>query len=189
MSHVDSTTVNGPGVSSPAATGGAGTFFEQHVDAYWLAQLLVRAVPPILLDSAVVEIHFQTEHLGWSTDDFLLIGETGAGSRRKLAGQVKRSFTVSAADDDCKQVVLDFWKDFCSPARLCRDTDRLALVTQRGTNTLLEHFVGLLDCARASRDGSEFEQRLGPQGFIPRKAVTYCGELQKIIGAPESPEM
>ena len=28
-------------VSSPAATGGAGTFFEEHVGAYWLAQLLV----------------------------------------------------------------------------------------------------------------------------------------------------
>ena len=35
-------------VSSPTSTGGAGTFFEQHVDAYWLAQLLVRGIPPIL---------------------------------------------------------------------------------------------------------------------------------------------
>jgi len=34
-------------VSSSAATGGAGTTFEQHVGAYWLAQLLVRGLPPI----------------------------------------------------------------------------------------------------------------------------------------------
>ena len=33
-------------VSSPAATGGAGTTFEQHVGAYWLVQLLVGAIPP-----------------------------------------------------------------------------------------------------------------------------------------------
>jgi hypothetical protein len=82
-------------VSSPASTGGAGPFFEQHVDAFWLAQLLVRAIPPILLDCTVTEVHFQTEHFGWNTDDFLVVGENGAGSRRRLIGQVKWTFTVS----------------------------------------------------------------------------------------------
>src|SRR6266550_2576636 len=99
-------------VSSPASTGGAGTFFEQHVDAYWLAQLLVRGIPPILHDCAVVEVHLQTERLGWHTDDFLIVGESGSGNRRKLAGQVKRTFTVSATDDECKKAVQDFWEDF-----------------------------------------------------------------------------
>src|SRR5437764_5251452 len=98
-------------VSSPAATGGAGTYFEQHVDAYWLAQLLVRGIPPILNDCALVEVHLQTEHLGWHTDDFLIVGEDGSGDRRKLAGQVKRTFTVNAADEECRQAVQDFWKD------------------------------------------------------------------------------
>src|SRR2546430_4158449 len=151
--------------SSPASTGGAGTAFEQHVDAYWLAQLLVRGIPPILHDCAVVEVHLQTAHLGWQTDDFLLVGENGSGTRRKLAGQVKRTFTVSATDDDCKQSVQDFWKDFRNPQQFSPDTDRLALVTLRGTNTLLEHFSGLLDCARATRDGAEFERRLATPGF------------------------
>src|SRR5437899_10423920 len=99
-------------VSSPAATGGAGTFFEQHVDAYWLAQLLVRAIPPILHNCAVVEVHFQTERLGWNTDDFLVVGENGLGSRRKLVGQVKRTFTISSTDEECKKAVRDFWMDF-----------------------------------------------------------------------------
>ena len=39
-------------VSSPASTGGAGTVFEHHVGAYWLAQLLVSGIPPILIDTA-----------------------------------------------------------------------------------------------------------------------------------------
>src|SRR5688572_6980818 len=80
-------------VSSPASTGAAGTYFEQHVGAYWLTQLLVRGISPILLDCAVVEVNLQTEHLGWHTDDFLIVGENGSGDRRKLAVQVKRSFT------------------------------------------------------------------------------------------------
>jgi hypothetical protein len=45
-------------VSSPASTGGAGTTFEQHAAAYWLAQLLVRGIPPILVDTIVIEVCF-----------------------------------------------------------------------------------------------------------------------------------
>src|SRR5262245_32141074 len=81
-------------VSSPASTGGAGTTFEQHVGAYWLAQLLVGAIPPILIDTTVSAVSFQTEHLGWHTDDFLVICERPDGPNLSLVGQVKRSFTV-----------------------------------------------------------------------------------------------
>ena len=170
-------------VSSAASTGGAGTTFEQHVGAYWLAQLLVGAVPPIAIDTTVAKVSFQTERLGWHTDDFLVVSTVGAVSRN-LPGQVKRSFTVSASDQECVQAVTDFWRDFNGP-RFSKDHDRIALVTLRGTNTLLEHFLGLLDCARAARDGVEFEQRLAIQGFISRKAARYCGELQTIIGDVE----
>ena len=172
-------------ISSPAATGGAGTIFEQHVDAYWLALLLVRGIPPILRDCTVDEVCLQTEHLGWHTDDFLVVGQNGSGQHRKLAGQVKRNFTVSATDDECKKAVQDFWKDFKNPERFSQTSDRFALVTLRGTNTLLEHFSGLLHCARASRDGGEFDRRLSTDGFINAKAVQYCDEIRKIIGETE----
>src|SRR2546425_13214060 len=84
--------------SSPASTGGAGTFFEQHVNAYWLAQLLVQAIPPILKDCTVAKVSFQTEHLGWHTDVFLIIGRDRLANERKLAGQSKMNCTVSAAN-------------------------------------------------------------------------------------------
>ena len=174
---VDATTAR---LSSPASTGGAGTTFEQHVGAYWLAQLLVGAIPPIAIDSTVAEVSFQTERVGWHTDDFLVVGTSG-GVSRNLPGQVKRSFTVSTSDRNCVQTVTDFWRDF-NASHFSKDHDRLVLVTLRGTNTLLDHFVGLLDCARAARDGVEFDQRLATRGFISGTAVRYCGELQKIIG-------
>ncbi|WP_256091683.1 nSTAND1 domain-containing NTPase [Candidatus Thiosymbion oneisti] len=172
-------------VSSPASTGGAGTFFEQHVVAYWLAQLLVRGIPPILIETSVAEVHLQTEHLGWHTDDFLIVCEGPGAADRKLAGQVKRSFTVSTADEECRKAILDFWKDFKNSDQFSPEGDRLVLVTRRGTNTLLEHFVGLLDCARAARDGAEFEHRLATKGFISNKVVHYCDELRKIIAEIE----
>ncbi len=170
-------------VSTPASTGGSGTTFEQHVGAYWLAQLLVGAIPPVLIDATVTEVSFQTERLGWHTDDFLVVC-TSNGVSRKLVGQVKRSFTVSRSDKECVRVVTDFWRDF-NGAHLSKGLDRLALVTLRGTNTLLEHFVGLLDCARAARDGAEFEQRLATDGFISNTAARYCDELQTIVGDVE----
>src|SRR5208282_586281 len=121
-------------ISSPSSTGGAGTVFEQHVDAYWLAQLLVGGIAPILVDSSVVQVHFQTEHLGWRTDDVLVVGQNGSGEIRKLICQAKRTFTISAIDDECKQAIRDFWADFTN-AKLFSSGDRFALITQRGTNT------------------------------------------------------
>jgi hypothetical protein len=172
-------------VSSPAATGGAGPFFEQHVNAYWLALLLVRGIPPILHDCTVLEVCLQTEHLGWNTDDFLIVGENGSGNRRKLAGQVKRTFTVSATDNECKKAIQDFWKDFTNPQKFSATTDRFALVIWRGTNTILEHFAGLLDCARVARNGAEFEARLTIPGFLSSTAIRYCGAIQAIISESE----
>ncbi len=177
---VDATTVR---VSSPASTGGAGTTFEQHVGAYWLAQLLVGAIPPIAIDTTVAEVSFQTKRLGWHTDDFLVVCTSG-GMSRNLPGQVKLSFTVSASNQECVQTVTDFWNDF-NASHFSKDHDRLALVTLRGTNTLLKHYVGLLDCARAARDCIEFEQRLATEGLISTTAVRYCDELKKIIGDVE----
>jgi hypothetical protein len=168
-------------VSSPTSTGGAGVFFEQHVGAYWLAQLLVQGIPPILHDCVVVEVHLQTEHLGWCTDDFLIVGQKGSGDRRKLVGQVKRTFTVSVADEECKKAIRDFWKDFRNSQQFSPETDRFTLVVLRGSNTLLEHFLGLLDCSRAVPGKAEFERRLAIPGFVSAKAVQYYNTLRAIL--------
>jgi hypothetical protein len=59
------------------------------------------------------------------------------------------------------------------------------LITLRGTNTLLEHFAGLLDCARAARDGTDFEGRLTTPGLLSSKAIQYCDEIRTVIGDAE----
>ena len=160
-------------------------FFEQHVAAYWLAQLLVRGIPPILIDTQITEATFQTKRLGWNTDDFLVVCEDADGTPHRLAGHVKRSFRISATDDDCKKVISDFWTDFKTEDRFLSSTDRLLLVTQRGTTTLLKDFVGLLDCARATRTASDFEHRLCTKGLLSAKSVRYSGQICQVIGEIE----
>jgi hypothetical protein len=172
-------------VSTPISTGGEGVFFEQHVAAYWLTQLLVRSIPPILTDTAVTAVHFQTEHLGFNTDDFLVVCTRPGVTTARLVGQVKRSFTISATDDECKKAIGDFWKDFKNANPFNLQHDRLVLVTLRGTNTLLKDFVGLLDCARGAADGEDFLQRLALNGFISKKSVTQCATLCEIVSALE----
>lgn len=172
-------------VSSPTSTGGEGVFFEQHVAAYWLVQLLVRSIPPILTDRGVTEVHFQTEHLGFNTDDFLIVCARAGAPPARLVGQVKRSFTISAADEECRKAIGDFWIDFKKADPFNPGHDRLVLVTLRGTNTLLENFVGLLDCARGAADGEEFQRRLSLDGFISKKSVHQCNELCQIVSAQE----
>ena len=137
------------------------------------------------MDTTVREVSFQAGHLGWQTDDFLVVCAQPDERQRKLVGQVKRSFTVSAKDEECKNTVADFWRDFNSPDRFSADVDRLVLVTLRGTNTVLEHFSGLLDCARAAPDGDAFEQRLAPPGFISSKAAEYGEAVREIIESVE----
>jgi hypothetical protein len=133
----------------------------------------------------VVEAHFQTENLGWNTDDFLILGEDGSQTRRKLVGQVKRTFSVRATDDECKKAIQDYWKDFNNRQLFARDKDRFVLVTLRGTNTLLDHFSGLLDCARAATDEAEFTRRLAVPGFISAKSIQYRDEIQTIVSEIE----
>lgn len=168
-------------ISSPASTGGEGTFFEQHVNAYWLALLLVESVPPIFLRTTIQEVNFQTKHLGWATDDVLIIARTGSGELRRLAGQVKKSLTISANDDDFGEVITDAWTDFNNGTLFSKDGDAVIFITQLGTTALLRHFVSLLDCARASSTPADFEHRLTKIGLVHAEVRRYGDEVRKVV--------
>jgi hypothetical protein len=168
-------------ISSPEPTGQAGAFFEQHVKATFLALLLVRGVPPILTDCQLEEAHFQTEHLGWKTDDLLLVGLNGPGERRRLAGQMKKSFTVSSKDEDCQKTFIDFWGDFQDDSHFNYDRDRFAIITLRGTETLLGRLNALLDCARASISATDFSHRITTDGYLHQRARRHAAEIRTIV--------
>lgn len=168
-------------VPSPLATGGAGERFEQRLDAYALALLLARSTAPVLLDSAVVEVKLQTRHLGWQTDDLLIVGETSPGVTRQLAIQAKRTFTISAADEECVKTICGMWDDFTATDRFDQERDRLAVATLHGTTTLLGSFDSLLGCATAAIEQADFERRLGLKGYLSQKARDQNEALKTIL--------
>ena len=173
--------MKGSGTASPVATGGGGEQFEQHVVAFALGLLLVRATPPILTDTSVVEVHLQTRHQGWHTDDLLLIGERSNGARRRLALQVKRNFRISADDGECRKTIHGMWNDFLAADRFDEPADQLAVVTLHGTSVLLRDFGALLHCARASIDAGDFGHRVSLDGFLSGKAKDQNGDIQRIL--------
>ncbi len=172
--------MKGKSVASPISTGGGGDQFDQHVAALALGLLLVRGVPPVLTDTAVVEVHLQTRHLGWRTDDLLVIGEGSGGSRRRLALQVKRSFRVSVGADDCRTTILGMWDDFLSD-RFDESQDQLAIATLHGTSVLLRDFASLLECARGAIDSEDFGHRLSLEGFLSKRAKEQNRSIRQIL--------
>ena len=173
-------------VSSPVATGGAGTTFEQHVGAMFLALLLIRGIPAVFKDCQVDEVSFQTEGLGGQTDDLLIVCSSPGHGRRRLAIQVKRTLHVQASSTDCQDTFRDFWSDFNDSDKFVPDSDALLLVTLRGTNTLLEGLGSLLDCARSSSDEADFANRLATPGLSSQEARKCESVIKGIIAAPDS---
>ena len=92
-------------VASVISTGGGGGDFERHVGAYFLALLLTKSFTPIFSDSAPVRVHFQAKRLGWCIDDMVVETQSEAGQSHKIAAQVKRTFTLSATDEECKKTI------------------------------------------------------------------------------------
>ena len=173
-------------VSSPVATGGAGTTFEQHVGATFLALLLTRGIPAVFKDCQVDGVSFQTAGLGWQTDDLLISCSSPEYSQRNLAIQVKRTFHVQASSTDCQETFRGFWSDFNDPNKFDPDSDALLLITLRGTNTLLEGLGSLLDCARNSSDESDFAHRLATPRLSSQEARKCEAVIKGIVSAPDS---
>lgn len=168
-------------VASPEATGQAGAFFEQHVDAAFLALLLVRGVPPFMLRAELTEVHLQAGHLGWATDDIVLVGIDGDGHRRRAAISVKRTFTAAKGDSECVDVFTKAWRDFNSQ-QFDRAHDVIGLVTRPASEKVLRASRVLLDTARASIDGADFMARLALPGYRDKTARTYAATIREVIG-------
>jgi hypothetical protein len=167
--------------SSPTGTGGAGIFFEQRVGAAFLAYLLVRGVPPFLKNCQIDKIHFQAGHLGWRTDDLVVVGRQTDGEECKAAIQVKQSFALAASNEDCVETFEKAWQDFNNASLFRKGRDVLVLITGPPRDKLSKGLRTLLDCARASESGEDLFHRLRLEGYLNKTALEYAEVIRKII--------
>jgi len=77
-------------VASPYSTGGGGSNFEDHVGAYYLARLLLRAAPLGQGTAAIArEIQFQSIYRDEPVDDLRIFSSLPQGEM-KLTLQIKK---------------------------------------------------------------------------------------------------
>ncbi len=130
--------------------------------ATFLARLLIGGICPIFTSSQlrVEKVCFQTRHLGWETDDLLIICSSKGQELKKLAIQSKRNFVLQSSDDDCKKTFHGFWKDFTNEDIFDPDNDALALATLPSSLRLSTGLRDLFNYARNSCDENDFAHRL-----------------------------
>ena len=162
-------------------TGGTGTTYEHYVGAAFLARLLIGGICPIFTSSRlrVEKVYFQTNLLGWETDDLLVICSSEGQEQKKLAIQSKRNFVLQSSDDDCKKTFHGFWKDFTNEDIFDPDNDALALATLPPSQRLSTGLRDLFDYARNSSDESDFAHRLST---VANKVVrNYSKSIRSIV--------
>jgi hypothetical protein len=168
--------------TSPSATGDRGGSFEQLVDVCYLAYLLAQGTPPFLRGGTVEEVHLQTEHLGWATDDLLLVG-TVAGHKRKVAMQVKSALILTAENKECLEVFADAWKDFNNPAAFDPKHDGIVLVCGPLPVTTYRRWRIMLDAAQAALDLADWLHRLALPGYLGQGASDAMETLRALLTA------
>jgi hypothetical protein len=165
---------------SPEATGQAGAFFEQHVDAAFLSFLLVRGAAPFLPRCELVDVHLQSGHLGWKTDDLLAVGLGIDGQRRNAALQVKRKFVLARSNADCVGVFNKAWDDFTS-AHFTKGIDVIGLVIGPSSLRLQRGLRILLSTARASVDGADLLRRLSLPNYRDKVSLEFAKTVREIV--------
>ena len=160
-------------VSNPAATGSAGPAFETKVAAAFLTLLLTRGAPLCLGAGTLRSVHLQAGHLGvgWCTDDLLLEATDARSEPMKAALQVKRAFSLSAANSECVQTLRGALADFRNSAQFDQQRDVVALVTSSLSAKLARGLRTLLDCARASITAADMVRRLAIPGYLGKPAL------------------
>lgn len=179
-------------VSNTISTGGGGGEFERRVGAFFLTLLLTSSFAPIFPTAIPRRVHFQARRFGWMIDDVVVETSTEAGQVHHLCAQIKRTFTLSASDDECRATISAAWQDFNNEAMFNQASDAIVLVTYLGTNRIQHDFRWLLGQARASAKESEFAQRRTGTGSLNKRAKadyeTILSILYDFVGGPLPPD-
>jgi hypothetical protein len=169
--------------SKPASTeltGGAGFTYEDKVVAYYLTQLLGRqraAGQAGLVTSVAVQ---QQGH-GNPMDD-LVVEFDETGTKRVLGLQIKRSVTISGADEDFRAIAAAAVKTQALNT-FVKGADSCGFIVEHVTDATLRTLNRLIEWAGDSPTGAEFEARFAPTGTAAKAEVDLRDALKPVIGA------
>ena len=139
-------------LSTTFSTGGGGSNFERHVQAYFLFHMISHDPCPIL-EQPISQMDFQTKLLGWDTDDLLITAVSDSGAARLLC-QIKHDITISMKNAVFQEVVTAAWSDFQKPSFI-KESDRIALIaatTGKSSKSAMEKLHDYAACTKTVDD-------------------------------------
>lgn len=157
--------------SSPVGRGGAGTYIEGELGAYYFLQMLADSEARGLPDARIERVQFQGENEGYALDDLIVHGMSDKGTAI-LEIQSKRTVTFSPKDpifeSVCEQIVRS------NPAQRPTDRHLLAVATQRTSHAISGPFQDVLEWARKAQSGSQFFARLALKGVASEQMRSFA---------------
>ena len=147
--------------SSPVGRGGAGTYIEGQLGAYYLLQMLAGSDARGLPNAWIERVQLQGENEGYALDDLIVHGVSDKGTAL-LEIQSKRTIRFSTKDPIfkgvCEQIVRS------NPALKPTDRHLLAVATQRTSYSISGPYQDMLEWAHRAESGVQFFARLALPG-------------------------
>ncbi|WP_294991025.1 hypothetical protein [uncultured Stenotrophomonas sp.] len=161
--------------SSPAARGGAGSYIEGELGAFYLLALLADIEARGLPGALIQRVRYQGVDQGFSLDDLVIHGTSHAGEML-LEIQSKRTISFSPKDtlfeEVCRQVARS------TAQGIPEDRHRLAVATQRTSRAISGPYQDVLEWARKAATGAEFFSRLAAKGVSGPDMRKFAGTFR-----------
>ncbi|MET4573255.1 MoxR-like ATPase [Stenotrophomonas rhizophila] len=161
--------------SSPAGRGGAGSYIEGELGAFYLLALLADSEPRGLPGARIQRVRYQGVDQGFSLDDLVIHGTSHAG---EMLLEIQSKRTISFAPKDtvfeevCRQVARN------TAHNIPEDRHRLAVATQRTSRAISGPYQDVLEWARKAATGAEFFTRVATKGVSGLDMRKFSGTFR-----------
>jgi len=166
--------------SSPVGRGGAGTYIEGQLGAYYLLQMLAGSDARGLPNARIERVQLQGENEGYALDDLIVHGVSDKGTAL-LEIQSKRTIRFSPKDPIfegvCEQIVRS------NPAQKPTDRHLLAVATQRTSYSISGPYQDVLEWAHRAESGVQFFARLALPGVASEEMRSFAKSFRSNLVA------
>lgn len=165
--------------ASTELTGGAGFTYEDTVVAYYLAALLCEG-HALGLSGKVVSVAVQRDGHGHPMDDIVVEFQDVVG-KRVLGLQAKRSLRITSAESnsDFRDIMASAAETRAS-AGFQKDRDAYGFVAEQVSDGPIRSLNRLIDWAKSSADGPDFDRRFSKGGSAGAKETKMREALQPL---------
>ena len=163
---------------SSQLTGGEGFTYEDVVVAYFLAALL-REEAALGQPGYVTRVAVQQDRQGEPMDD-VIVDSDAAGDRNRLSVQVKRSVTISQANDDFKQIIANAVATRAK-TEFRPGLDRYGFIVRAVADSRFQSLQRIIELAKASPTGPDFANRFKPAGESSKEDIALRDKLLTLI--------